>query len=181
VYWHPTLNTDITIHTVGRAEEIQCFFYRRCLSHLAFQSPKSILDNNRISLHCRICGLYAQPLEARNPSQYESAAYLAVKSLGLAADQVLVEIRILKGNFGAVDIWLRDAQLLVMVDGESYFVDAYTVTSHDHKVLLPTDSTKLLLIRDTLCCVCITKMLTALILSSGMLWRIAKVRSDHHC
>lgn len=135
VYWHPTLNTDVALHTVGRAEETQCFLYRRCLCHLAYQSPKSILDNNRNSLDCRICGLYAEPLKARKPSQYEYAAYSAVKSLGLAADQLLVEIRVLKGNFGAVDIWLRDAQLLIMVDGESHFDDAHTVTSHDQRAI----------------------------------------------
>ena len=130
-FWHPVLNRGICLEEVERADERQCFFYRICKVHLTYQSPKSVLDNPKTSLDCRICGVHLNCERGRKPSQYEIAAYQAMLSIGVETENWLVEVRVLKKTYSAADIWIRSANLLVMVDGEGHF--DYDV--HDTPVL----------------------------------------------
>ena len=118
-FWHPSLNGNLSLESVGRAEETQCYFYRVCKVHLAFQSPKSLIDNGQSSLDCRVCNKYSSWSNVKKPSQYELAAYEAVQELGVSDEEWLVEIRVLKKNYSAVDLWIH--RLLIMIDGEGHF------------------------------------------------------------
>jgi len=127
-HWHTERNTHIQLAEVGRAETQQCFLWRLCKSHVAYQSPKSVLDKSNNSLDCRVCDVHApnQQSKPRIPSQYELAAYEAIGSLGM--EQLwLVETRVRKRNLSSVDIWLPDLRLLIMVDGEGDLNDAHEV------------------------------------------------------
>lgn len=120
LFWHPTLNKGINLYSIGRSEERQCFFYRHCDRHLAFQSPKSLLDNGRNSLDCRVCGIHTSE-DPRRVSDHEKEAYAALALIGVPDEDWVVETRVLQKNFSSVDIWIRTHNLLVMVDGEGHF------------------------------------------------------------
>lgn len=128
-YWHPYLNKGVALQGVGRAEEKQCYFYRLCKVHLAFQSPKSLIDNGHSSLDCRVCGTYSSWSNTRKGSQYEVAAYEALKAIEVKDEDWLIEARVLKKNYSAVDIWI--GKLLIMIDGEGHFdVDTHGTPVH---------------------------------------------------
>lgn len=83
-------------------------------------------------MDCRVCGKYSGWSNARKPSQYEAAAYDAIKSINIRDEEWLTEIRVLKKNYSAVDIWI--SKLLVMIDGEGHFgIDMHGIPVHVQK------------------------------------------------
>ena len=58
-YFASDLNpAAIDIAQMGVADERQCFWKRWCKIHYTYETGKSILDNGRNSLDCRICRLF---------------------------------------------------------------------------------------------------------------------------
>ena len=123
-YFHHHLNQilEIELADMGSADERQCFWYRWCLVHLTFQTGKSVVDNGRNSLDCRVCGLYVHE-DHHWPSSFELRAYQVMAATHLASKDWIVECRVLGRNFSSVDIWIQSHNLLVMLDGECHFGD----------------------------------------------------------
>jgi hypothetical protein len=61
-------------------------------------------------LPCKPCGI------GPAPSKLEAAAYAA-----LGSDALVTECKLLGGNYGAADIFVRSCNTIVMVDGEHHY------------------------------------------------------------
>lgn len=130
-YWHPYLNTHKKLQEIGKSEETQCYFYRICLHHITFQSPKSVLQNPARCLDCKVCGLFTH--KEGTVSSYEHLAYRIMCELGVDVRDWLADVRVLRGTFSSADIWVRSLRLLIMIDGEGHFKKMFSKEAEDQK------------------------------------------------
>lgn len=125
-YFASDLNQGTDIAQMGVADERQCYWKRWCKFHYAYQTGKSILDNGRNSLDCRICRIFIHE-DHRDASEHEIQAYMVMKDLQLEPHYWIIESRVLGSNLSSVDIWIRSCELLVMIDGEGHFDEMFGI------------------------------------------------------
>ena len=77
-------------------------------------------------MNCRVCKVFSDPAVGKCPSKYERTAYTVVAMLDV---EWVIEAKVLRENFGAVDIWIPKYCLLIMVDGEGHFNKMYNFPS----------------------------------------------------
>lgn len=126
--WRIDLNRGQRAEEVGRCSELQAFFALACQQHLTYQTPKAIKDKDNkqlgTGLRCRQCSHNNGEQLPKPVSQHEASAWRAVSTAFRAA--LLVEIRVLGGNWGAADIWLpwlengQRLDLIIMIDGDKH-------------------------------------------------------------
>ncbi len=127
-FWASELN-QLSLDSVYASTAEQCFFKNLCGRHYSKQSPKSLLHNFQrrggTSLDCKACQVYNQDRHSVRPSQYESAAYAAVftvlDQVQTESQPLLIDHKLLKADYSAVDIYLPSIDLCIMVDGEGHF------------------------------------------------------------
>lgn len=130
--WRLDLNRNIPANKVGRRSELQAFFWLVCRIHLTYKSPKAItereLEEPGAALTCRQCSYHRGEELPQPVSRHEVHAW-QILTAHFSADilYVLVEVRVLGGNWGAADIWLpwsasgTRLDLIIMIDGEKHF------------------------------------------------------------
>ena len=144
-FWAPEFN-HLSLDSVNASTTEQCYFKKLCGRHYSKQSPKSLHHNFQIrggtSLDCKACQVYNWRSKSVRPSQYESVAYKAVfnlpDDLQVPEEEVLIDHKLLGGDFSAVDIYLPSLNLCIMVDGEGHFCKHHGITAQkqdeiDHK------------------------------------------------
>lgn len=84
-------------------------FYQ-CRLHRRFISVKAVQQNDK-ALRCKIC-------KQRPASRWETQAYEQLVQMSVG--EIVHESKILKGKFGAADIFLPEHNLIIMIDGEGH-------------------------------------------------------------
>lgn len=70
------------------------------------------LARNHNALRCKVCKV------ADCGSKWEDRCYNELQDMEVP--EIVTEVKVLRGHYGAADIWLVPLQILIMVDGEGH-------------------------------------------------------------
>ena len=130
----PGLNHPMTLEDVRRTSEKQLHLRLSCGRHITLKSSYAVHRNPK-ALECDRCDPSNKGRFTDGASQHEKAAWQAMRHVPY---EWYVEVRALRGMYGAADIWVplgatlsTYLSLVIMIDGEAHFndVDAASGTS----------------------------------------------------
>ena len=102
------------IDNVHEHSEAKSKWLLRCGRHYTLKSSHAVHKNAVEALNCKRCG------QSRiAASSHERHAYACVAAVYMG--EWMTEIRVLKGTYGAVDMYLPAVHLAIMVDGRQHF------------------------------------------------------------
>lgn len=116
--WDAAGNLPAQPHHLGRSSLQQVWLHYNCNIHRRLMTVKAASQNGK-SLLCKMCG-------HKPASEWEQQAYHHLQNMDVG--EIVHESKLLRGKYGAADIYLPKYHLIIMIDGEGH-----NCTDHHNK------------------------------------------------